>query len=105
MVLLTSAIKKRLEKFDLYSQDGKGDNAEVICKFFFGCFTWYVLEGRQEGGDYTFYGIVDNARYGEHEYGYFSLRDLESITYMGIKAVERDRYFEPCKVKDLEFSE
>ena len=45
MKLLTKAIEKKLEKFPLCSQDGKGDDADIICKFFnpMGSGTWYVL--------------------------------------------------------------
>lgn len=49
MKLLTKAIEKKLEKFPLMSQDGKGVEANVVCKFFspVGSWTWYVLEGEK----------------------------------------------------------
>lgn len=34
MKLLTKAIEKQLAKYPIYSQDGKGGKAQVICKFF-----------------------------------------------------------------------
>lgn len=35
MKLLTKAIEKQLAKYPIYSQDGKGGKAQVICKFFY----------------------------------------------------------------------
>lgn len=99
MKLLTKSIEKKFEKYNLYSQDGKGGDAVVVCKFFFGPYTWFALEGQREGNDFTFFGIVDMN--GEREYGYFSLRELESLTYLGYPCVERDRYFDSCKVSEL----
>ena len=102
MKLLTKAIETKLEKFPIYSQDGKGEEANVVCKFFapVGSWTWYVLEGeRHEDGDWEFFGIVVNEM--GAEYGYFSLKELESIELpFGLK-IERDLYFEGCLVKDL----
>lgn len=101
MVLLTNTIKKDLEKYPLYSQDGKGDDAKVICKFFLSNLTWYVLEGQaiNNGQDFEFFGIVDNS--GEKEYGYFTLNQLLSLRSMGCLKVERDMYFDKCKVSEL----
>jgi len=80
MKLLTKSIEKELAKYPLYSQQSKGEDAEVICKFFspVGAFTWYVLEGEKQINDYLFFGIVINNQL-EREYGYFSLSELESI--------------------------
>lgn len=46
MKLLTKAIEKQLAKYPIYSQDGKGGKAQVICKFFNPCGsqTWYIPE-------------------------------------------------------------
>ena len=104
MKLITKQIEKRLEKFPLYSQNGKGDNATIVCKFFLASWTWYVLEAqKQPNGDYLFYGIVDNGR--ELERGYFRLSELESLRVWGCVKVERDMYFNPIVVgKCKEFS-
>ena len=50
MKLLTKAIEKQLAKYPIYSQDGKGGKAQVICKFFNPCGsqTWYILEGEKQ---------------------------------------------------------
>lgn len=103
MRLITKEIEKRLEKYPLYSQEDKGENAEVLCKFFtpIGSWTWYVLEAQKskEVG-YEFFGIVVNG-YGEREYGYFTLHELEEIRLPWGLKIERDLYFSPTKVKNL----
>lgn len=97
MKLITKQIENRLAKYPLYSQDGKGDNATIVCKFFLARWTWYVLEAqKQSNGDYYFYGIVDNGS--EREYGYFSLSELESLRVWGCVKVERDMYFDPITI-------
>ena len=97
MKLITKQIENRLSKYPLYSQDGKGDNATIVCKFFLANWTWYVLEAKKEANsDYLFYGIVDNGH--EREHGYFRLSELESLRLWGCVKVERDMYFDPIKV-------
>lgn len=99
MKLVTKQIEKRLEKYPLYSQDGKGNNATIVCKFFLASHTWYVLESeKQPDGDYMFYGIVSNGYIQER--GYFTLSQLESLRYMRYLKVERDMYFDPIKISD-----
>ncbi len=99
---MTKEIERRLEKFPLYSQDGKGKEATVVVKFFnpYGSGTWYVLEGQKEAnGDYTFFGLVDLN--GIQEYGYFTLSELEAIKIncFGYKfPLERDKYFTPTEL-------
>ena len=102
MKLLTKSIENKFSKYPIYSQDGKGENATIICKFFFGPMTWYVLEASKDGDDWTMFGYVCNDGLGVCELGYFSLRELESLKYWGVPCVERDRYFDACKVRDCE---
>ena len=100
MKLMTKEIEKKLTKYPLYSQDGKGKNAEIVCKFFnpYGRGTWYVLEGeKQENGDWMFFGIVDLL---DREYGYFTLSQLQSVRLPFGLGIERDMYFSG-KVSDL----
>lgn len=98
MKLITKAVEKELAKYPLYSQDSKGDNAIAVCKFFLQGYTWYVLEAEKVDDDYEFYGIIA----GQYtEYGYFTLSQLESVTGQWGMRVERDRGFNPTKVKDL----
>ena len=67
MKLLTKAIEKQLAKYPIYSQDGKGGKAQVICKFFNPCGsqTWYILEGEKQDDDYILFALLDNM--GERE--------------------------------------
>jgi len=98
MKLITDQLEKDLAKYPLYSQDGKGEDAIVVCKFFLQGYTWYVLEAEKNGDDYEFYGII----VGQFaELGYFTLSQLESVTGQWGLRVERDRGFKPTKVKDL----
>ena len=98
MKLITKAVEKELAKYPLYSQDGKGEYAVVVCKFFLQGYTWYVLEAEKVDNGYEFFGII----VGQHtEYGYFTLSQLESVTGQWGLRVERDRGFKATKVKDL----
>lgn len=93
--LFTAQIKKALAKYPTYSQDGKGMDAIVIARFFVANATWYVLEGVDEN---TVYGLV-NLGYG-WEYGYISIKELESIRVKGYFPVERDICV-PCAKQTL----
>ena len=104
MKLLTKAIEKKLAKYPIYSQDGKGKDADIIIKFFnpYGRGTWYVLEGEKlDNGDWLFYGIADIF---EKEYGSFLLSDIENLTIkvFGVDmGLERDMGFINKKVGDI----
>jgi len=105
MKLLTSEIIKNLEKHPLKSQESKGEDAEVIVKFFGGgAGTWLVTEGeRQEDGDWLFYGCVTLFGDGEWEWGYFTLSELTEIRFppFGL-GIERDMWLDKhVKVGDL----
>jgi len=91
MKLLTKEIEKKLPK--LYSnEEKKPEDIKVIVKFFhpFSDWTWYATEGeKQEDGDWRFFGWVD----GDYpEAGYFSLKEMEGITVLGLP-MERDKYY------------
>lgn len=102
MKLLTKAIEKQLAKYPIYSQDGKGGKAQVICKFFNPCGsqTWYILEGEKQDDDYILFALLDNM--GEREYGYVSLNELQRVRTrpFGL-GIDRDMYFTPCKVSEI----
>lgn len=101
MKVFTEEIKKQLEKYPLYSQDGKRKEAVAVVKLFLpqGAWTWCVMEANLETEE--LYGIVVGG-YGEAEYGYFSLQELESVrTKLGL-GIERDTAFEPTQLKDIE---
>lgn len=99
MKLITKAIENEITKSSLYSTESKQEK-KVIAKFFFGKYTWYVIEGEKRGNDYLFFGIVDCA--GKREYGYFTLSQLESVTWHGWHCVERDMYFKPTVISDID---
>lgn len=93
MKLITEAIKKKLQKFPTYSQADKGDDAEVIMKYFGGCaFTLLVTEAEFTGTDIILYGksTLDGSTW---EWGYYSLYELGNIRFppFGLP-VERDMH-------------
>lgn len=97
MQLMTKEIEKAFEKFPLYSQDGKGDEAKIIVKFFGGsAATWLITEGRKDGDDWLFFGkctlgLPDPFTGGLlWEWGYVTLKELEAIRFPYGLGVERD---------------
>lgn len=85
MKLLTQEIRRRLPA--LYTQDGKpAESVPVVAKFFdpSGSWTWYATEF---DGEDTFFGLVHGH---EDEFGYFSLRELESVRGRFGLGIERD---------------
>ena len=96
MKLLTKEIEAKLPP--LYSQDGKGDEALALVKFFTpdSSWTWYATE--YDPQERVFFGLVDGL---EKELGYFSLDELESIKGPLGLSIERDIYFEPTRIKEL----
>ena len=106
MKLLTKEIEKRFERTPLYSQDGKRENAKILCKFFMTCsdFTYYVLEAeKQADNDWLMFGIC--TLNGTTEYGYQLLSELQKVRNRYGLGVERDMWFNGCKVADIEREE
>lgn len=95
--------------YPLYSQDGKHKDALCIAVFYLGNIRWYIMEGQQEGNDFTLYGIVTGLQ--ETEYGYQSVTEMESITYdaseygLGTLRIEQDMDFKPCTLAEIEDAE
>ena len=81
--LITGQLAEQLSKYPLYSQDGLGKAAICIGILELANIKWYVLEGQQEGNDYTLFTIV--AGLAETEYGYISANELASIQVDGSK--------------------
>lgn len=102
MKLMTKEIEKRLEKFPIGSQDGKGMDAEIIVKYFtpFGNGTWLITEGEKtEEGDWELFGYCHIS---EWEWGYVILSELESLSLPFGLGVERDMYFRKgTKVREV----
>jgi DUF2958 family protein len=109
MKLLTKELLKKLPP--LYSQENNPDPL-VICKFFTldAQWTWYVTEGSpvdkngfydtdQEKVDFCFFGLVVGI---ETELGYFSLSELQTVRGALGLPVERDRFFVPKLLSEVE---
>lgn len=96
MQLLTQEIRRKLPK--LYATEKVPLNEKILVVKFFtpdSSWTWYATEF---DGEDLFFGLVDGF---EREWGYFSLRELESVRGPLNLGVERDLYFEPTKFKEL----
>ena len=94
MKLWTKEVEKKAARFPLGSQDGKGENAEVIVKFFnpYGIGTWLITEAEKEGDDWMLYGLCD---LGFPEWGYVRLSEITStrVNVFGCRMpLERDMY-------------
>ena len=89
MKVMTKEVEKKFEQYPLGSQDGKGEDAEIIVKFFnpFGVGTWLITEGeKQEDGNWLLFGYCHIF---EWEWGYVALNELQDIGY-----IERDLYLD-----------
>lgn len=84
MKLLTKDIMRKLPR--LGATDSKGYDAIAQVKFFSlaNDWRWYATEF---DGEDTFFGLVSGW---DLELGYFSLKELQSVRWMGIPAIERD---------------
>ena len=97
MKMITKAIEQLMDRFPLYSQDGKGEAAKVLFKVFnpYGSHSWYVLEaGPEEDGDRELF--VLSTALGETEYGYMMLSDLTDTrvrVFGHMMPLERDLSF------------
>ena len=103
--LITSELQKTLTDYPLYSQDGKQKDALCIAMFYLGNIRWYIMEGQQEGSDFTLYGIVAGLH--ETEYGYLSANEMAAITYdaskygLGTLRIEQNKDFIPCELGNI----
>jgi Protein of unknown function (DUF2958) len=98
MKLLTAELRLALP--ELYETEGvPTEEKKVLAKFFYpaGRWTWFVVEGSEREDDFIFFGYVIGQA---EEWGYFSLRELESISINGLE-VERDLYFAPGRFKEV----
>lgn len=96
MKLITKTIAKQIPA--LYQQDGKGDDAIAYVKLFTpdSNWTWYITEMNPETGEC--FGLVNGL---ERELGYFSLPELEAIKGPLGLAIERDRFFDPTPINQI----
>lgn len=91
MKLVTKELEKTFEKYPIGSQDGKMENAEVLAKYFnpMGSGTWLVTEAEKQDDDWLFFGYCHIT---DWEWGYFSLKELESVKLPFGLGIERDLY-------------
>ena len=107
--LITPELTEALSSYPLYSQDAKKKDALCIAVFYLGNIRWYIMEGQQEGNDFTLYGIVTGLQ--ETEYGYQSATEMAGITYdaseygLGTLRIEQDKDFKPCTLAEIEDAE
>ena len=94
--LLTKSLEKQLPP--LYSQENNHD-PDVVCKFFTpdSYWTWYVIE--YDPLRKIFFGYVEGM---ENELGYFTLDELKEIRGPLGLPIERDLYFTPCKLSEIQ---
>lgn len=91
MKLLTKEIERKFEKHPLYSQVGRGMDAEVLVKYFDPCgaATWLITEAqKREDGDYEMFGYI-TLGYG-WEWGYVLLSELQESSKTRFLGIERD---------------
>ncbi|HMN11530.1 MAG TPA: DUF2958 domain-containing protein [Bellilinea sp.] len=94
--LLPDEIRAQLPP--LYSGEEQGLEARALVKFFTpdSNWTWYASEF---DGEDRFFGLVSGF---EVELGYFSLSELESVRGPWGLPVERDKFFEPTSLRELQ---
>lgn len=98
MKIITKEIENKMDKAPLYSKDGMGKDAPVICKIFnpYSDHRFYILEAgkKLENGDREIYVLTTCC--GEKEYGYMMLSDLTEtkVNVHGYRLpLERDKWF------------
>jgi len=102
MKLMTDEIKQKLIKaHEKEQQDYENyivDEQEVVVKYFHpGRYTFYAISGEEVDDDIIMFGYVLSPITPDFdEYGYVSLKELESIPLM-----ERDLYFPKKKLGDV----
>lgn len=97
MELLTAELRAQLPA--LYAQEKETDPM-VYAKFFtpWSDWTWFVMEGQQDDGDFIFFGLVCGF---ERELGYFSLNELQELGGPFGLTVERDLHFTPKRKSEI----
>lgn len=95
--LITKEILQELKANDELSQQGMNrlDMVPVLRLFTpDAAATWVLVSGEEVEGDVILYGCCDLGL-GFQEFGYVSLRELETVRGKLGLAVERDQYFHP----------
>lgn len=94
--MMTKAIASKTPR--LYETDGQGNDA-IVHAHYFSCFTgwdWYMTE--YDHDTKQAFGLVRGFC---DELGYFNIDEFERINRdHGHEVIERDLYWEPCKLGD-----
>jgi hypothetical protein len=101
MELMPQEVAAQLPK--LRSQDGLGEDARVVVKYFTpdGGWTWFVMEGDSaEEGDWELFGLVKSPRVPEGELGYFLLSEIRAGRGPLGLPIERDLFWRPKVLKE-----
>ena len=99
MKLMTKTLEAKIPEMGQFEND---ENPTIIAHYFnpIGQGDWYVIEGeKDETNNWMFYGLVDLHF---REYGYFSLKELENIKLPYGMGIERELYWNPITIKELE---
>ena len=97
-----------MEKYPVYSQDGKKGDAVALFRLFITgtAATFYILEGEPCGEydgreNWDLFGVSNMETEG-WRYGYYSLAELEGLNlYGGLVHLEADEHFKPTALKDI----
>lgn len=98
MKLMTKEIANKMPKLYETENVKAADKIAFVKYFSINGWRWYGIEFDPETEE--FFGLV----YGiEKEWGYFSLEEFEAVNdNAGFNLIERDLYFEPTKISELE---
>ena len=96
MKLLTKELRAKLPKLQ-QTENTPIEEKTAVIKFFTpdSNWTWYACEF---DGEDLFFGWVHGF---EKEWGYFSLKELQSVRGKLGLSIERDKWFRPTKIKDI----
>lgn len=94
MKLLTKELQRKLPGFTVARR-----NPVAMVKFFTPDSNWTWWAAEYDPASRTFWGLVDGF---DKEYGCFSLDELEQARGLLGLRIERDMYFEPTPLKELE---
>lgn len=89
MKLLTQEVVKRFKKHPFGSQDGKGQKAKVLVKYFnpVGSGTWLITEAENQDGVWILFGYCHIL---DWEWGYVTLKELQKFKGRFGLGIERD---------------
>lgn len=108
--LTKESVLKACENYPLYSQDGKGRDAQVLCTLFIPCTNvrYYITEANTDGDDVIMFGVCSGLA--ETEFGYFSFNELSELEFysgvfnlkLRVRQIEYPHPIRLCDIKDPE---